>query len=597
MPEFENPNIIKDMQDGRFTIYKKGNIVLTALLFIFILHCNIYAQERDRVKTDSLLNERGEAYISIPNTNLKASRIVPEDIMFDKYTDTLSYFYINRKSFEQLEKTGLRYNYEIPPSLRGPVLMAKSANDVLKGNGYPTYDQYLQIMDSFRTSYPEICRIDTIGYSISGRLILSARLHSGDYLKGERPVMMYSSTMHGDEPVGYVLMLMLLDTMLVSYGITDDFTELIDSTIILINPLSNPDGTYYLGDTTIYGSIRENTAYADLNRDFPDCRQSQNYSYEGRQQETTVMMKYLEKYMPSISANFHGGAEVINYPWDRAWVNSRGEKIIKYHSDADWFISSCKEYVDSARNIHPDYMKTEFEAGYIMGAFWYDITGGRQDFITYFLRGREMSVELSIDKIPQPSELSYLWRINCIPLKNMLRRSLCGLYGEVRDSITGEPIYAKIFVPGHDSLNSFVYSDKRTGRFFRYLSPGTYDLSASAEGYITKIISGVEIEDYMKTKLDFQLKSYKSLLEEEDYKILQNPFLNKFTILFRSDKPEDMELLVYNINGKPVYSSVFVTSTGANQKTIHLSGYPPGLYILRLITNTRVKSFKLLKTD
>ena len=62
---------------------------------------------------------------------------------------------------------------------------------------------------------------------------------------------MYTSSMHGGETAGYVLMLRLIDTLLSGYGITPKITNIVKNVEIWINPLANPDGTYWGGNNTV----------------------------------------------------------------------------------------------------------------------------------------------------------------------------------------------------------------------------------------------------------------------------------------------------------------------------------------------------------
>ena len=80
---------------------------------------------------------------------------------------------------------------------------------------------------------------------------LSTRLNADTTL----PKFFYSSTMHGDEVTGYYFMLRLIDTLV--NGVENDvqIQNILSSSIVYINPLSNPDGTYYSGDNNVSGSI------------------------------------------------------------------------------------------------------------------------------------------------------------------------------------------------------------------------------------------------------------------------------------------------------------------------------------------------------
>jgi hypothetical protein len=565
-------------------------LLIAGLLFHYILQGNLFSQDLIRKRagflTDSILKTRGEAYIAIPNNRLKASHLIPGKLIFDKFTDSLTYFYVNLQSFKHLTESGIDFYYVIPPSLTGSIHMAVSVNEVLNGSGYPTYLQYLAIMDSFRLRYPSICRIDTIGYSKTGKLILAARLHSGNYKPGDRPVIMYSSTIHGDEPLGYVLMLRILDDLLKGYGLNNDCTDILNEMVILINPLANPDGTYFTADTTIYGAIRENRNYVDLNRDFPERVKGDDPINFNWQPENRAMMEYTWKYKPSLSANFHGGSEVVNYPWDA---------VPEKHPDDQWFHMISKEFADTLRKLNQNFGNLFPPDGITNGYAWYVVYGGRQDYVTYFLNGREVTIELSNEKIPLATSLSFYWLANKYSLINYLKEGLYGIWGVVTDSEYGTPIKSKVEIPGHDQLNSFVNSDQSTGKLFRYLYEGNYDFQVTSDGYATKNLTGIHVLNHQRTDLSIKLTSLKQLVEKSDILIIPNPFSDKFTFLVKAETQEDCEVRIYDYNGRLVYTGFFISIPGVNQMEVDLSNNNNGIYTLKLSMGNRIIRRKIVK--
>mgnify|MGYP000532489335 CR=1 FL=1 len=84
-------------------------------------------------------------------------------------------------------------------------------------------------------------------------------------------------TMHGDEPAGFVLMLRLIANLLEDWGTDPALTDLVNTTEIWVNPLANPDGTYFARDDTVAGAIRRYTTAAGDNSGVDPNR---NYPYE-----------------------------------------------------------------------------------------------------------------------------------------------------------------------------------------------------------------------------------------------------------------------------------------------------------------------------
>jgi murein tripeptide amidase MpaA len=84
----------------------------------------------------------------------------------------------------------------------------------------------------------------------------------------DEPSFLYTSSMHGNELTGYVLMLRLIDEILKGYGTNSKYTYLVNEVDIWINPLANPDGAYINGDNSVSGATRYNANGVDLNRNF-----------------------------------------------------------------------------------------------------------------------------------------------------------------------------------------------------------------------------------------------------------------------------------------------------------------------------------------
>ena len=523
-----------------------------------------FLPDNKKFRVDSILSKRGEAYLAIPVSQRKSFLPLLKSIIPDKQTDSLVYFYVNSEQYQLILEQGLEYLVLKAPSMISPVRMALNSDEILSGKGYPTYHQYLDLMNKFRQDHPDLCTIDTIGYSISGKLILAARLQKNEYKKGDRPLIFYSSTMHGDEPLGYSLMLMLINDILKNSEGSGQISSILSNVVLIINPLSNPDAAYFQSDTSLYGAKRINNYNIDLNRNFPDVRNGMKYSYTGLQKENLAMVKYMEKFPPTISANFHTGAELLNYPWD-TWYSNEFK-----HADNDWFIKICKDYVDSARSIDPLYLRT-FPEGYVFGSDWYMVEGGRQDFVTYNLRGRELTIELSNIKLPDASQLPGFWAKNHTALINLIENAGFGIFGIVRDSVTMKPLSAKVEIPGYDKNESFIYTYPATGKFFRYLPEGNYNLQISSPGYRLKTIN---VQVIKNQRVDLDLKCIPYL---PDIMVKTVPGSNELVIKLNEDDSEVFTADLYDLMGRKVQEKIFIGNTG----TIGGPGFH-GIYILKV---------------
>ncbi len=470
---------------------------LIALFFsAFSFSVLINAQEFDM----KYFQDNSEVYFTFNVIDRNEIKNLTNVISIDNVDGYKVFAYANENEFKEFLSLGYKFDILTHP---GKLIIPEMSNDIesiLNWNVYPTYDAYVNMMNQFAANYPAICQIVDAGNSVQERKILFAKISGNVNQKEAKPQFMYTSSMHGDELTGYVLMLRLIDSLLTSYGIDPRITNLVNNIEIWINPLANPDGAYRTGNHTVSGATRNNYNNYDLNRNFPDPI---NGIHPNQQQETTVFRNLQEANNFSLIANFHGGAEVMNYPWDR-WSNTgSGNRI---HADQTWYQFISRMYADTAQYFSPSGYMTYLNNGITNGGAWYVITGGRQDYTNYYRWGREVTVEISNTKMPAASLLPNFWEYNKRSFLNYMQSVLYGVKGLVTDTV-GTPLKAKITVVGHDVDNSQVWSDSSTGFYLRMLSPGTYTFNFEAAEHYDTTISGISLSSYFSiNQLNVQMK-------------------------------------------------------------------------------------------
>jgi hypothetical protein len=280
-------------------------------------------------------------------------------------------------------------------------------------------------------------------------------------------------------------------------------TSLVDETELWINPLANPDGTYFGGDDTVADAIRyyATSDGADSkinpNRNFPDFEDGDHPDGNPWWPETEAMMALAEANTFVLSANFHGGAELVNYPWDT---------LERHHPDDLWFRFVARGWANLAQADSPGGYFIDQENGISNGWDWYEINGGRQDFMTFFHGGREVTIELSETKLLPPEDLDELWSWNRRAFLSFIAHSLRGIRGVVTDA-NGTPLAATIEVLGIDREEdgSTVRTDPDVGDYHRLLLPGLYDLRIEAPNFAFQEIHGVAVVDGQATIADVVL--------------------------------------------------------------------------------------------
>ena len=352
------------------------------------------------------------------------------------------------------------------PSETKRVDMATTIDQMDSWDRYPTYEVYLAMMQRYVDSFPQLCHLDTIGTSVQGRLVLCLAITGSEPNDLYRPEFFYSSSMHGDELTGFILMLRLCDTLLGSYGQSADLTQLLNSTRIYINPLANPDGTYHGGNNTVDRAWRYNANMVDLNRNYPDPFGTDPLT--AIQQENLDMIAYVEQHQFCLSANLHGGSEVMNYPWDSFTSRQRPNE------HAEWWEAVCKRFVDTCRLYDNARFRDVDNSGVIEGGDWYVISNGRQDYFNYY-HMREVTMELSSTKTISGNNLPRYWHCMAHSLINYIKEvhnldeddtvvvSIPEVAGRQLFLAVPNPTHGPFKVEGERQCYQFDFSDRPAG--------------------------------------------------------------------------------------------------------------------------------------
>lgn len=522
-------------------------------------------------------------------------------ISIDNVIHDTVYAYANEREWDAFQRLGYRVIELQHPGSQYEHVMSNGPAGVLDWDTYPTYQGYLTMMRQYAASYPAICRLDTIGLSMQGRLIIALKISDSVDIHEDEPQFFYTSTMHGDETVGYVLLLRLADYLLTSYNQPTleggRVTNLVNNMEIWINPLFNPDGTYRLGgDTTVNNARRGNANGVDLNRNFPDRIDDTSNTTTGREAETQAMMRWTRIHNFTLSANFHGGSQVVNYPWD----NGAPSGSYSMCPDDPWFIHLSRLYATP----NPDLMTGGFINGITNGCAWYAIFGGRQDWMYWWNGGREVTIELYNTKNPPGSLLPQRWTNNKESFLAFMEEALKGVRGVVTNAVTHAPLRARIDVVGF--ANVLVYSDSSVGDFHRLLLPGTYTLVARGPGYYTDTVSNVIVTDSTATRVDIALQptatSVNGLSPDVPLRFslsqnYPNPF-NPVTNLQFSIAASQLTILkVYDVLGRAVATLVNAEKKpGTYNVQFDGSRLASGVYFCRLQSGADVAVQKLILT-
>ncbi|KRZ17758.1 Carboxypeptidase E [Trichinella zimbabwensis] len=397
---------------------------------------------------------------------------------------------------------------------------------------YHNSDQLEQALDSVHSRCPQISRVYSIGESVESRplSVVEFSLHPGKH-EPLKPEFKYVANMHGNEAIGRELLLHLADYLCEMYNRKDaEVQKLINITRIHLLPSMNPDGfekALTFKDLNDWVIGRENANGVDLNRNFPDL-DSLLYLFEREgiplnshllqffsdsgplEPEVRAVGRWILLIPFVLSANMHEGDLVANYPFDlsRDGTEQRYSKT----SDDDVFKHLAMSYSTKHANMadpkrEPCLLAGEDfsrRGGITNGARWYSVRGGMQDFNYLASNCFEITLELGCDKMPDPNKLKQAWEDNKNALLNFIWQA---------NKKSGEPIaFANVYVVNITNTNNPVFIEHSVksavdGDYWRLLTPGTYNITVLAEGYLsnTKTVKVINRKHTEAVRLDFHL--------------------------------------------------------------------------------------------
>ena len=474
------------------------------VLLATVICGNSYAQKSQQ-ELSELMQQRNEYYFTFNLNGHDDLYAIAHAISVDRVDGHLVTAYANNEDFAQFLKMGYEVMLQTPPSMLEKHVMWDGSNRAeYDWDSYPTYEAYEAMMFQFATDHPDKCEIITLGTLPSGRKILIAHLNNGT-AEG-KPKFLYTSTIHGDETTGWIMMLRLIDYLLENPN-EPEVQTVMENIDLYIGPNANPDGTFFGGNNTVNNAKRENANGVDMNRNYPDPHEGPHPDNKEYQLETQWFMQFAQDIPFVMGANYHGGSEVMNYPWDNTYT---------LHADDDWWKLVCHEYADLCHAHNPDYMilyDPDSDDGIINGALWYMIGGGRQNYMNGYAQCREVTIECSNTKLPNGSQLPTFWNYNKEGIFAYMTQCLYGIHGVVTDAASGQALNATITITNHDDQFSFVESHLPVGDYHRPIKAGTYEVTYSCRGYHPQTVT-ITVADGETVTQNIQLEADGTLIPD-----------------------------------------------------------------------------------
>lgn len=336
--------------------------------------------------------------------------------------------------------------------------------------GYPTYEEITAELKGLAAKYPQIMKLSSIGKSVEGRELWVIKISDNVETDEVEPEFKYISSMHGDEITGRELTRFWVKDILEGYGKDQKITDLVNNSEIFVMPSMNPDGSEK--------RTRGNANYVDLNRNFPDWTSASTVLEAPTQPETQAVMDFQKSRQFSLSANFHGGAVVVNYPWDATYERHPLDSLLQEMSLA---------YADLNSEMRNS---GEFDRGITNGADWYLVKGGMQDWSYYFYNDLQVTIELSNQKWPSYSRIPSYYQDNKESMFKYAEYVHQGAGFKLRLKTNGVVKIQKLEKSG--SLKNVGVFGFTGGEFYKILDPGKYVFTLKVGKYMTSFYPVVE---------------------------------------------------------------------------------------------------------
>ncbi len=398
--------------------------------------------------------------------------LAKEVLEFYEVTDDFFVGAITEPTYKRLLAQGYRIEVLVPD-------MRQWAIEQCPGEDFGRYHSYQEIMDTFAliaTTYPNICQLETIAVSPTGKYVIALKITQNPTVENHRPRVEWDGTTHGNENIGTEVCWYFARQLTEGYGVDPLITYLVNNREIWLIPCVNPEG--------LINRTRGNSTGVDLNRDYGYAwDQESGANVPWSQPEIRGLRNFFQKRQFAITMTYHSGTRSVMWPWSYS-------RIATYDSVAH--AQLCQLY--SSITGYPAYQ---------ISRGLYECQGTSSDFYYGAEGALALAAEIANGQPPPQSEIDTICRANWSASKQLWIKAGYGVRGVISDSLTGLPVKRAMVIS--EPTNWMVYTDT-CGWYFKYLLPGTYTIRVYADGYEPKTVSGVVVPADTFVVVNFALK-------------------------------------------------------------------------------------------
>jgi len=222
---------------------------------------------------------------------------------------------------------------------------------------YHTYAELMADLTQLADDYPSLAQLDTIGYSIEGRAIVSIKISDNVTVDEDEPEVLIMGCHHARELMSVEIPLLLAHYLLENYGTSSQVRDLVDSRETWIVPMVNPDGHVYVqynhsgdwwnwwrknrrdnGDGSYGVDLNRNYGYMWGYDDVGSSPAPSSVVYRGTgpfsEPETRAIRDFCQARNFSIALSYHSYGELILFPWGYAPLYTDDHELFVVMSDS-----------------------------------------------------------------------------------------------------------------------------------------------------------------------------------------------------------------------------------------------------------------------
>lgn len=491
-------------------------------------------------------------------------------------------FYVTPEQADMLRSMGYTVVEDETPDLRVP---------------YPGLTDIYESIDSVVAAHPGICRLEVIGQSVQGRDLLAVVVSDNVESEEVEPELRMHGAIHGDEKTSAMVTLTYLKNLTDNYGDSPMCTYVVDGAESWIIPVVNPDG--YESDS------RYNANGVDLNRNL-SYMWSGGGPYAFSEPETQALRDLTMQSWPEIEnftnpfstgLSLHGGAACINTVW-----NYTGDPLPE---DSALIWEQAVAYDQSPGIVSYFGGGDEFWIAF-PGYSWYETHGDVNDWSYGECGTVDHTVEVHSNK--QAADWPGVSSAHYMAALDFFTESTYGIWGTVEDG-DGNPLDANIQISIPDGGDStplrFCRTDVTMGDYHKTLLPGSYDVTATVEGYEPQTEEDVALGSQQRVEVSFVFGSSgvggtaSGIAANRRLVAFPNPAFSSASFRLSGEGVEG-SLEIYDISGRRVETIPVGAGSGAVTWDLRSSTgreVPRGVYLASLRAGGKVYTTRIVKAD